>query len=179
MTKEASGNRFEQVDEPADDAMTLSLKREGEKMSGVVTCPAAITGGRLPKDFASDEMPLKDAFRSAIRLANDTRYGLNASVWGKDLRRAARIGAQLEAGNVNVNDGFAASFASKGTPSGGWKASGVGVRHGDAGLLKYTDTTNLATLKQQVYNPRPGQSYEQYAQQTKQVLRWMRKLRIR
>ncbi|MGV7813153.1 aldehyde dehydrogenase family protein, partial [Mycobacterium kansasii] len=88
-------------------------------------------------------------------------------------------GAQLEAGNVNVNDGFAASFASKGTPSGGWKASGVGVRHGDAGLLKYTDTTNLATLKQQVYNPRPGQSYEQYAQQTKQVLRWMRKLRIR
>ena len=120
-----------------------------------------------------------DGYDNAMEIANDTRYGLNASVWGKDLRRAARIGAQLEAGNVNVNDGFAASFASKGTPSGGWKASGVGVRHGDAGLLKYTDTTNLATLKQQVYNPRPGQSYEQYAQQTKQVLRWMRKLRIR
>ncbi|GBU17873.1 MULTISPECIES: hypothetical protein [Methylobacterium] len=94
MTKEASGNRFEQVDEPADDAMTLSLKREGEKMSGVVTCPAAITGGRLPKDFASDEMPLKDAFRSAIRLANEMRVplvvldpdGLWQAEWGTLVR---------------------------------------------------------------------------------------------
>ncbi|CAM5549723.1 succinate-semialdehyde dehydrogenase (NADP(+)) OS=Tsukamurella paurometabola OX=2061 GN=gabD2_2 PE=3 SV=1 [Tsukamurella paurometabola] len=148
--------------------------------------PTVLTGVTPDMHLATAETfgPVVSLFRystdeEAIRLANDTRYGLNASVWAKDLGRAARIGAQLEAGNVNINDGFAASFASKGTPSGGWKASGVGVRHGDAGLLKYTDTTNLATLKKQVYGARPGQTYAQYAKQTVQVLRLMRRLRIR
>ena len=69
-------NRFEQVDEPAAAAMTLTLRREGEKMSGVVSCPAAATGGRLPMDFASDEMPLKDAIRSAVKLANEMKVPL-------------------------------------------------------------------------------------------------------
>lgn len=69
-------NRFEQVDEPADDAMTLVLARDGEKMSGTVSCPAAATGGRLPKGFNSGELPLKDAIRSAIRLANDFKLAL-------------------------------------------------------------------------------------------------------
>ena len=69
-------NRFEQVDAPPDDAMTLSLRREGEKMYGVVTCPASVTTGRLPRDFASDEMPLKDAISSAVRLANEMKAPL-------------------------------------------------------------------------------------------------------
>lgn len=71
-----SENRFEQVDAPADDAMTLCLRREGEKNFGVVSCPASASGGRLPRDFASDEMPLKEAIRSAIRLANEMQVPL-------------------------------------------------------------------------------------------------------
>lgn len=71
-------NRFEQVVEPVDDAMTLALKREGEKMYGVVTCPASATAG-LPRDFTSDEMPLTDAFRAAIRLANEYKVALVVS----------------------------------------------------------------------------------------------------
>ena len=71
-----SSNRFEQVDEPADDAMTLALRREGEAMTGVVSCPAAASGGRLPMDFSSDAMPLKDAIRSAVRLANEMKLPL-------------------------------------------------------------------------------------------------------
>jgi aldehyde dehydrogenase (NAD+)/succinate-semialdehyde dehydrogenase/glutarate-semialdehyde dehydrogenase len=86
----------------------------------------------------------------AIRQANDTDYGLSASVWGKDLTRAAAVGARIESGNVSVNEGFAAAYAAKGTPSGGVKQSGVGARHGDQGLLKYTDSQNLAVLKKQV-----------------------------
>lgn len=66
-----TANRFEQVDEAPDDAITLVLRRAGEKMYGLVQCPASAAGGRLPKDFASDEMPLKDAIRSAVRLANE------------------------------------------------------------------------------------------------------------
>lgn len=85
------GNRFEQVDEPPDDAMTLSLRREGDKMFGIVTCPASATGGHLPKDFNSDAMPLKDAIRSAIRFANEIEVplvvfdpdGLWQAEWGK------------------------------------------------------------------------------------------------
>lgn len=84
-------NRFEQVDKPAHDAMTLTLAREGEKMSGTVTCSAEATSGRLPKGFSSGELPLKDAIRSAVRLANEfklplvvvDRDGLWPNEWGE------------------------------------------------------------------------------------------------
>jgi succinate-semialdehyde dehydrogenase/glutarate-semialdehyde dehydrogenase len=115
----------------------------------------------------------------AITLANDTDYGLNASVWGGDLKRAAEVATRLEAGNVNVNEGFAAAYASKGTPSGGVKQSGVGARHGDNGLLKYTDVQNLAVVKKQVMGVQPGQSYDKYAATTLKSLAIMRKTRLR
>ncbi|MDP9822092.1 succinic semialdehyde dehydrogenase [Nocardioides massiliensis] len=86
----------------------------------------------------------------AVRLANDTDYGLSASVWGTDLTAAAKVGARIQSGNVSINEGFAAAYAAKGTPSGGVKQSGVGARHGDQGLLKYTDVQNLAVMKKQV-----------------------------
>ncbi|GAB3130221.1 succinic semialdehyde dehydrogenase [Tsukamurella serpentis] len=187
----ASPEQLRRVSAQVEDARVkgatvLCGGRERTDVGPAFYAPTVLTGVTPEMQIATVETfgPVVSLFRyrtedEAIALANDTRYGLNASVWGKDLRRAARVGARLEAGNVNINDGFAASFASKGTPSGGWKASGVGARHGDAGLLKYTDTTNLATLKKQVYGLRPGQTYGQYAQQTVQVLRWMRKLRIR
>ena len=63
-----TGNRFEQVDEPPGDAMTLVLTRDGDRNFGVVNCPASATGGQLPKNFSSGELPPKEAFRAAIRL---------------------------------------------------------------------------------------------------------------
>ena len=115
----------------------------------------------------------------AIALANDTDYGLNASIWTTNFKRAEELARRIESGNVNINDGLATAYASKGTPSGGVKQSGVGARHGDQGILKYTDTQNVAVLKKQVMGPRPGQPYEDYAKQTQTSLRWMRKLGIR
>ena len=115
----------------------------------------------------------------AIALANDTDYGLNASVWGTDLKRAESVARRIESGNVNINDSLATAYASKGTPSGGVKQSGVGARHGDQGLLKYTDATNIATLKKQVMGPQGDQSYEDYAKQTLTSLKVMRLLGIR
>ena len=112
----------------------------------------------------------------AIRLANDTDYGLNASVWGTDLTAAMAVARRIEAGNVNINDILATAYASKGTPSGGVKQSGVGARHGDQGLLKYTDCQNVAVLKKQVMGPQPGQSYAAYAKQTRTSLKIMRRL---
>ena len=115
----------------------------------------------------------------AVALANDTDYGLNASVWGKDLSAAQAVAERIEAGNVNVNDSLATAYASKGTPSGGVKQSGVGARHGDQGLLKYTDVQQVALLKKQVMGARPGQDYDEYVKGMLGGLKMMRKLRIR
>ena len=121
-------------------------------------------------------------FRSddeAIALANDTDYGLNASVWSADKDHALSVARRIESGNVNINDILATAFASKGTPSGGLKQSGVGARHGDQGLLKYTDAQNIAVLKKQVMEPQGNQTYDAYAKQTQLSLKWMRKTRLR
>ena len=80
---------------------------------------------------------------------------------------------------MNINDTIGTAYASKGTPSGGVKQSGVGARHGDNGLLKYTDVQNVAVLKKQVMGPKEGQSYADYAVQTVKGLRMMRKFGIR
>ncbi|MGZ6677049.1 MAG: succinic semialdehyde dehydrogenase [Nocardioides sp.] len=120
-----------------------------------------------------------DTVDEAVALANDTEYGLNASVWGGDVATACQVGRRIESGNVNVNDILATAFASKGTPSGGVKQSGVGARHGDQGLLKYTDVQNLAVLKKQVMGARPGQDYEAYVKSMLGGLKMMRRTRIR
>jgi succinate-semialdehyde dehydrogenase/glutarate-semialdehyde dehydrogenase len=120
-----------------------------------------------------------DTVDQAVALANDTDYGLNASVWGRDVATACQVGRRIDSGNVNVNDILATAFASKGTPSGGLKQSGVGARHGDQGLLKYTDVQNLAVLKKQVMGARPGQDYDAYVRSMLSGLKMMRRTRIR
>jgi hypothetical protein len=88
-------NRFEQVDELQPDAINLTLsKREGE-VYGIIVCPPDLTGGRLPEGVASPELGGIEAFRSAIKLANEMRApivvvdpdGAWISEWG-DLYRA-------------------------------------------------------------------------------------------
>lgn len=115
----------------------------------------------------------------AVAMANDTDYGLNASVWGSDLDAAMAVARRIESGNVNVNDILATAYASKGTPSGGVKQSGVGSRHGDSGLLKYTDVQNIGVLTKQVMGPQAGQDYADYAKQTRMSLKIMRRLGVR
>jgi len=83
-------NRFEQVDEAQADAITLTLSQRKGAASALVTCPADLTGGQLVNDFTSDEMVPVEAFRTAIRLANEIRApivvvdpdGLWQAEWG-------------------------------------------------------------------------------------------------
>jgi succinate-semialdehyde dehydrogenase / glutarate-semialdehyde dehydrogenase len=80
----------------------------------------------------------------AIARANDSCYGLNFSVWTRDTRKGRQIASRLEAGTVNLNEAYAATWGSVDAPMGGWKDSGVGSRHGEHGLLKYTNTQTIA-----------------------------------
>jgi len=71
----------------------------------------------------------------AIRLANDSSFGLTASVWTKDLRRGRRIAGRIEAGTVMVNEVLYTHGIAQ-TPWGGVKHSGIGRTHGRLGLLE-------------------------------------------
>jgi hypothetical protein len=64
-------NRFESVDEPQPDALNLTLRQTGEGQVGIVHVPTSALGGKLDKSIDSGEIPAVDAFRSAIKLANE------------------------------------------------------------------------------------------------------------
>ncbi|KXF54498.1 succinate-semialdehyde dehydrogenase [Rhodococcus sp. SC4] len=83
----------------------------------------------------------------AIERANDTEYGLNASVWAGTKAEGESIAARIHAGTVNVDEGYAPAWGSTGAPMGGMGVSGVGRRHGDDGLLKYTEPQTIATTR--------------------------------
>jgi acyl-CoA reductase-like NAD-dependent aldehyde dehydrogenase len=74
--------------------------------------------------------------REALRLANDSRYGLNASVWTADKAKGERMAAQVEAGSVCVND-VITGVAVTDAPFGGVKESGTGRRHGASGIRRF------------------------------------------
>jgi aminomuconate-semialdehyde/2-hydroxymuconate-6-semialdehyde dehydrogenase len=81
-----------------------------------------------------------DSEDEAIRLANDTPYGLSASVWTENLSRAHRVSAKLETGICWVNSWFLRDLR---TPFGGAKASGIGREGGVHSLEFYTELTNV------------------------------------
>jgi acyl-CoA reductase-like NAD-dependent aldehyde dehydrogenase len=78
----------------------------------------------------------------AVRLANDSPYGLQASVYTKDMGKAEAIARRLQAGAVTVNDAQL-NYTVFDAPMGGWKSSGIGVRHGPAGIRKYCLTQSI------------------------------------
>jgi betaine-aldehyde dehydrogenase len=77
----------------------------------------------------------------AIRLANDTEYGLTASIWTRDIDRALRVAGAVEAGYIWIND---VETRYPGVPFGGWKRSGIGFEQGlSHELLTYTRSKSL------------------------------------
>jgi succinate-semialdehyde dehydrogenase / glutarate-semialdehyde dehydrogenase len=87
----------------------------------------------------------------AVRLANDSEYGLAASVWTRDSARGESIARRIHAGTVMVND-VISCFGISEAPHGGVKASGIGRTHGRFGLeemvrVKYLDVDRMPGMK--------------------------------
>jgi len=86
----------------------------------------------------------------AVRLANDSPYGLGASVFSRDAARGEAIARRIEAGAANVNDAMI-NYTVLELPMGGAKASGLGSRHGAGGIRKYCRQQSLLISR---FNPR-------------------------
>lgn len=92
-----------------------------------------------------------DSDEEAVTLANDSEYGLAASVWTRDRLRGEKIARRIKAGTVMVNDAVSC-YAISEAPHGGIKASGIGRTHGELGLHemvreKYLDVDLLPGIK--------------------------------
>jgi delta 1-pyrroline-5-carboxylate dehydrogenase len=83
-----------------------------------------------------------DSEDEVVRLANDSEYGLTASVWSKDLERAKRVGRKLHVGGVSINN-VMATEANPALPFGGVKHSGFGRYKGDHGLHAFCNVKSV------------------------------------
>lgn len=86
--------------------------------------------------FANDEM--------AVKMANDTRYGLGSYIYTKNVKKALKIASQIDTGMVSINT---ASYIQPCSPFGGYKDSGIGREHGKFGFAELTQTKVIAVEK--------------------------------
>jgi acyl-CoA reductase-like NAD-dependent aldehyde dehydrogenase len=112
----------------------------------------------------------------AVARANAGEYGLNASIYSRDTPRARELARQVKCGTVNVNEAFAATFASLDAPMGGMRASGLGRRQGAEGINRFTEVQSVATQRLLRFGPVLGMSDEGYAKVMTVNLRLMKKL---
>jgi acyl-CoA reductase-like NAD-dependent aldehyde dehydrogenase len=110
--------------------------------------PPLVLAPVAPTDLAAVEeifgpvavvIPFDDE-ADAIRLANDTVYGLSGSIWTRDLGRALRVVRAVETGNLSVNSHSSVRYS---TPFGGFKQSGLGRELGPDALDSFTDVKNV------------------------------------
>ena len=112
----------------------------------------------------------------AVSRANAGEYGLNASIYSRDTRRARVLARQVRCGTVNINEAFGATFASIDSPMGGMRESGMGRRQGSEGILRYTESQSVAVQRLIRFAPMLGMSDKTYAKVMTANLRLMKKL---
>ncbi|HUJ64525.1 MAG TPA: succinic semialdehyde dehydrogenase [Acidimicrobiales bacterium] len=170
-------------DAVAKGATVLAGGRARPELGPYFYEPTVLTDVRPDMDVCAEETfgPVVSLYRvegteEAIRGANDSSFGLNFSVWTGDALKGREVATRLHAGTVNVNDAYAAAWGSVDAPMGGWKDSGMGRRHGDHGLLKYTESQTIAVERLAPIGPPPFMSAELYARVMTKAMQAMQRL---
>ncbi len=139
------------ADACAKGARIAAGGKRREDLAGWFFEPTVITGADHSMDCVMEEtfgptMPVMrfSSVDEAVRLANDSRFGLTASVWSKDAARARAVAEKIVTGTVVINDciltyGFAQC------PWGGVRESGIGRTHSAHGLIEFTSIKNITT----------------------------------
>jgi acyl-CoA reductase-like NAD-dependent aldehyde dehydrogenase len=142
-----SATQFQRVSEFLPEGTPIAFQGNKPSGPGYWFAPTVLT----PKD-SNDRayreeifgpvvsvLPFEDE-ADAIRIANDSEYGLSGSIWSRDVGRAVRVSRAVEAGNLSVNSNSSVRYW---TPFGGYKQSGLGRELGPDALDAFTETKNV------------------------------------
>lgn len=145
-------SQLEEVDRQIQEAKTSGAKiltGGNKRMGGYFFEPTILDNvdhsfRTVKEETFGPTLPLMTFRRDeeAIHLANDTSYGLTASVWSRDLSRAKRIASQIKAGTVTIND-CTFTHAICQTPWGGHHDTGFGRSHGEMGLMEMVEARHV------------------------------------
>ncbi len=187
----ATAAQFARVREHIDDAVAQGATlvaggRARPDLGPFVIEPAVLTGVTSTMSCDRGETfgavvavhPVADDDEAVAR-ANDSDYGLNASVFGRSRRRARAVAARLTAGTVNIDEGYRATFSAVDAPMGGMKLSGLGRRNGPEGLLRYVESRSTAEATGLLQLPRTGAEFRRLVGVMVLLLRTLRVIRRR
>ena len=146
-------NHVEDAKEKGASIICGGTKNPDQK--GLYFLPTLITDVNHDMDIMNEEtfgpivavMKVKDEME-AVRLANDSRYGLSGTIWTNDKKKARKLSGQVETGSVCVND-MTVTYGIPASPFGGIKNSGIGMVNGEIGMRGYCQ------LKPVIYDRQP------------------------
>ncbi|MCU1514722.1 MAG: gabD2 [Microbacteriaceae bacterium] len=167
-------SQLERVQAHVDDAVAKGAKlltggRSRPELGPLFFEPTVLTGVTSAMDCSRNEtfgpvvaITVVDSTEEAVLAANDSEFGLNASVFSGSIRRGRSVASLLEFGSVNVNEGYRATFSSVDAPMGGMKHSGLGRRNGPEGILRFVEARTIANATGLLTLPRTGAEFAKF-----------------